>query len=81
MNPFELRYAIFAKAKELVEDQYKAHMAAWELMDKTTQEAKELCPKFPSLREVLDAALEINKFISETNEKAITHQARKMIGM
>jgi hypothetical protein len=80
MTPFELRYAVFSTAKELVENQYKAHMAAWELMDKTTAEAKKLAPKVPTMSEFLEAAVAINKFVSDSNEKQLVSAARKMTG-
>jgi MinD superfamily P-loop ATPase len=81
MSPFELRFAIISTAKEIVENQYKAHMAAWDLMDKATQEAKDLMPKFPTVREVIDVAMEMNKFVSESNAQELTRQSRRMMGM
>jgi len=67
MNPFELRFSIFNSAKELLETQYKANMAAWELLNKTSKDAQDLAPKFPTVEEIVEKATEINKFISETS--------------
>ena len=80
MNPFELRYAAFYQAKELLENNYKASMAAWDLMDKTSKQLAETAPKFPTMAEVIDAAMQINKFVSESTEKELTKAAKKVTG-
>jgi hypothetical protein len=80
MNPFELRYAAFYQAKELLENNYKASMAAWDLMDKTSKQLAEAAPKFPTMSEVIDAAMQINKFVSESTEKELTKAAKKVTG-
>jgi hypothetical protein len=78
MNPFELRYSIFNTAKELLENQYKANLATWEFLNKTTKETEELAPKFPTMDEVIDKAIEINRFVSESNEKELTKVVKRM---
>lgn len=80
MNAFELRYAAFYQAKELLENNYKASMAAWDLMDKTSKQLAETAPKFPTMSEVIDAAMQINKFVSESTEKELTKAAKKVTG-
>jgi len=67
MNPFELRFSIFNSAKDILETQYKANLAAWELLNKTSKDAQDLAPKFPTVEEIVEKATEINKFISETS--------------
>jgi hypothetical protein len=80
MNPFELRYAAFYQAKELLENNYKASMAAWDLMDKTSKQLAETAPQFPTMSEVINAAMQINKFVSESTEKELTKAAKKVTG-
>ena len=82
MNPFELRFATFYQAKELLENQYKASVASWELMDATAKQLTGLAPKFPTMEEIIGAAAEINKFVSENTEKELgkTVKALKGIG-
>jgi hypothetical protein len=79
-TPYELRFATFYQAKELLENNYKASMAAWDLLDKTTKQAAELAPKFPTVAEIIDASLEINKFVSESTQQELTKAAKKITG-
>ena len=79
-TPYELRFATFYQAKELLENNYKASMAAWDLLDKTTKQAAELAPKFPTVAEIIDASLEINKFVSESAQQELTKAAKKITG-
>ena len=81
MNPFELRYAILQTAKDLVESQYKMSMASYELLDKTTQETAKLAPKMPSLAEVIETAVEMNKFVSDANERELVKIAKRATGI
>ena len=55
-------------------------MAAWDLLDKTTKQAAELAPKFPTVAEIIDASLEINKFVSESAQQELTKAAKKITG-
>ena len=80
MNPFELRFATFTQAKELLENNYKAQIAAWDLMDKTAKQIAETAPKFPTMSEILEAAIQINQFVSESTEKELTKVAKKITG-
>ena len=80
MNPFELRFATFTQAKELLENNYKASMAAWDLMDKTAKQLSEAAPQFPTMEQIIDAAMQINKFVSESTEKELTKAVKKLTG-
>ena len=80
MNPFELRFATFYQAKELLENNYKASMAAWDLMDKTAKQLTEAAPQFPTMEQIIDAAMQINKFVSENTEKELTKAVKKITG-
>ena len=80
MNPFELRFATFYQAKELLENNYKASIATWELLDKASKQATELAPKFPTVAEIIEASLEINKFVSESAQQELTKAAKKITG-
>ena len=81
MNPFELRYSIFNTAKDLMIKQHEANIAAWEVLNKTTKEAEDLAPKFPTMEEIIDKAIEINTFISGTTTKELAGIAKKMAGV
>jgi len=81
MNPFELRYSIFNTAKDLMIKQHEANLAAWEVINKTTKEAEELAPQFPTMEEIIDKAIEINTFISGSTTRELTSLAKKMTGV
>ena len=81
MNPFELRFSIFNTAKDLLVKQHEASLAAWEVLNKTTKEAAELSPQFPTTEEIIDKAIEINTFISGSYTKELTNLAKKMTGV
>ena len=81
MNPFELRYAILQTAKDLVESQYKAAVTSFELLDKTAEEAAKLAPKVPTLAEVIETAMEMNKFVSDANERELTKIVKRVSGI
>jgi PII-like signaling protein len=78
MNPFELRFNIFNVAKEILETQYKANLAAWETLDKTSKKVQEVAPKFPTVEEIVEKATEINKFISETSQHEFTKLGKRL---
>ena len=78
MNPFELRFSIFNSAKDLLVKQHEANLAAWEAMDKTSKKAQELAPKFPTIEEIVDKAIEINKFISESSVNEMTKLGKRL---
>ena len=80
MNPFETRYAVFYQAKEYLENNYKASMAAWDLLDKTSKQLAGTAPKFPTMAEIIDTAMQINKFVSESTEKELSKAAKKITG-
>lgn len=81
MNPFELRYAIFHTAKDVLEAQYKANLAAWETLNKTTKDAADLAPKFPTMEEIIEKSIEMNKFVSDANERELIKVAKRVTGM
>ena len=81
MNPFELRFSIFNTAKDLLVKQHEASLAAWEVLNKTTKEAAELAPVFPTTEEIIDKAIEINTFISGSYTKGLTEVAKKLSGV
>jgi hypothetical protein len=81
MNPFELRYSVFQTAKDFLEQQYKANLAAFDALDKATKEASDLAPKFPTVEEVIEKAVEINKFVSDANERELTKIVKRVNGI
>ena len=81
MNPFELRFSVFNTAKDLMVKQHEANMAAWEVLNKTTKEAAELAPQFPTTEEIIDKAIEINTFISGQTTKELASVAKKLAGV
>ena len=81
MNPFELRFSVFNTAKDLMVKQHEANMAAWELLNKTSKEAEDLAPKFPTMEEIIDKAIEINTFVSGQTTKELTGLVKKMAGV
>ena len=81
MNPYELRFSILNTAKEFLEQQYKANLAAFEALDKATKEAADLAPKFPTVEEVIEKAVEINKFVSDANERELTKIVKRVNGI
>ena len=81
VSPFELRFSIFNSAKDLMIKQHEASLAAWEVLNKTTKEAAELAPKFPTTEEIIDKAIEINTFISGNTTKELANVAKKLSGV
>lgn len=78
MNPYELRFSILNTAKDFLEAQYKANVTTWELADAATKKALDLTPKFPTMEEVIEKAIEINKFVSETGEQELMNTVKRM---
>ena len=81
LSPFELRFSIFNTAKDLMVKQHEANMATWEVLNKTSKEAVELTPKFPTMEEIIDKAIEINTFVSGQTTKELTGLVKKMAGV
>ena len=81
MNPFELRYAVFNTAKDFLEQQYKANLAAFEAMDKAAKDAADLAPKFPTIEEVIEKAMEVNAFVSDANQRELVKIAKRASGI
>ncbi|MEI8329554.1 MAG: hypothetical protein WCG14_06120 [Chlamydiia bacterium] len=80
MNPFELRFSIFNTAKDLLVKQHEANLVTWELVNKGTKKAEELAPKFPTIEDIVEKAIEINKFISETQATEFGKIAKRLTG-
>lgn len=78
MTPYELRFSILNSAKDFLDSQYKANLAAWELADKTVKKALDLAPKYPTMEEVIEKAIEINKFVSETGEQELINSVKRL---
>ena len=81
VSPFELRFSIFNTAKDLMIKQHEANLAAWEVLNKTSKEAADLTPKFPTTEEIIDKAIEINTFISGQTTKELASVAKKLAGV
>ena len=77
-SPFELRFNIFNTAKDILETQYKANLAAWDAMDKATKKAADLAPKYPTIEEIVEKATEINKFVSETSHHEFAKMGKRL---
>lgn len=80
MNPFELRFSIFNTAKDILVKQHEANLAAWEVLSKTSKKVEETAPKFPTVEEIVDKAIEINKFISESSVNEFGKIAKRLTG-
>ena len=80
MNPFELRFSIFNTAKDILIKQHEANLMAWEVLNKGAKKAEEVSPKFPTIEEIVEKAIEINKFISETQVNEFTKAAKRFTG-
>jgi len=78
MNPFELRFNIFNVAKEILVKQHEANLAIWEALDKTSKKTQDLAPKYPTVEDIVNQAIEINKFISETSVNEFTKVAKRL---
>jgi hypothetical protein len=81
MNPFELRYSVFQTAKDFMEESYKAQLAAFEAAQKTTEQAIDLAPKYPTLEEIIEKAMEINKFVSDSAERELGKVVKRASGI
>ena len=81
MNPFELRFSIFNTAKDLLEKQYQASTDAWDTMDATAKQLTGMAPQFPSMAEIVEKAIEINKFVSDANERELIKTVKRINGI
>jgi hypothetical protein len=80
MNPFELRFSIFNTAKDILIKQHDANMAAWQALDEASKKAQALAPKYPTTEDIINTAIEINKFISETQVSEFNKIAKRITG-
>ena len=78
MNPFELRYDLLKTSKEFLTEQYNAQLKAWELLDEAGKKALENAPKFPTMHEIVDNAIEMNKFISNVVETQLVDGVKRI---
>ena len=67
--------------KNFIEQAYQYQINAWETIDKIGSVATEMLPKFPNPYEFIEAALKVNKIVSETTQQAITESAKKLSGI
>jgi peroxiredoxin len=80
MNPFELRFSIFNTAKDILIKQHEANLAAWEVLNKSSKKVEEVSPKFPTIEQIVEKAIEINTFISETQVHEFGKIAKRLTG-
>jgi len=78
MNPFELRYDLLKTSKEFLTEQYNAQLKAWELADEAGKKILENAPKFPTMHEIIDNAIEMNKFISNAVETQLVDGVKRI---
>jgi len=78
MNPFELRYDLLKTSKEFLTEQYNAQLKAWELTDEAGKKLLENAPKFPTMPEIIDNAIEMNKFISNAVETQLVDGVKRI---
>lgn len=78
MNPFELRYDLLKTSKEFLTEQYNAQLKAWELADEAGKKLLENAPKFPTVEEVINNAVEMNKFISNVVETQLVDGVKRI---
>lgn len=78
MNPFELRFNIFNSAKDILIKQHEAQLAVWNALDDASKKVSDLAPKYPTVEEIVDKAIEINKFISESSVNEFTKVAKRL---
>jgi hypothetical protein len=81
MTPYELRFSVFNTAKDFLEQQYKANLAVWETLDTATKNAADLAPKFPTMEEIIEKSIEINRFVSDANERELVKTVKRVTGM
>ena len=78
MNPFELRYDLLKTSKEFLTEQYNAQVRAWELADEAGKKLLEQAPKFPTMHEIVNNAIEMNKFISNAVETQLVDGVKRI---
>jgi len=78
MSPFELRYDLLKTSKDFLTEQYNAQLKAWELADEAGKKLLENAPTFPTMNEIIDNAIEMNKFISNAVETQLIDGVKRM---
>ena len=78
LSPFELRFSIFNSAKDLLIKQHEAQLAVWNALDKASKQAEDLAPQYPTIEQIVDKAIEINKFISESSVNEMTKIGKRL---
>lgn len=78
MNPFELRYDLLKTSKEFLTEQYNAQLKAWEMADEAGKKLLENAPKFPTMDEIINNAVEMNKFIGNAVESHLVEGVKRI---
>jgi hypothetical protein len=73
-NGYEIRTDILSMAKELVQAEYSAKLAGWEISQKRDEETgqtvtKVTMPEFPGLDRVLEVANKMYDFVNQPSKK------------
>jgi len=63
--------------KDIVEQQYDLQKRGAEIADKTASAFVDALPKFPTPAEIIDSAVEMNKFWSKTVQDELINTAKK----
>jgi hypothetical protein len=50
-------------------------------MDATAKQLTGMAPQFPSMAEIVEKAIEINKFVSDANERELTKIVKRASGI
>ena len=59
---------------------YPRNLAAWEMLNKSSKKAEEVSPKFPTIEDIVEKSIEINKFISDTSTTEFAKMAKRLTG-
>ena len=78
MTPYELRFSVFSAAKDFLEQQYRANLTVWEALDTATKNVAVLAPKFPTMEEIIEKSIEINRFVSDANERELIKTVKRV---
>jgi len=73
-NGYEIRTDILSMAKELVQAEYSAKLAGWEISQKRDEETGQTVttvtmPEFPGLDRVLEVANKMYDFVNQSSKK------------
>ena len=68
-------------AKEIELTDPLENMGAQMVKEVASKTATELAPRFPTMSEIIDKAIEINAFVSSNTEKELAKIAKKSVGI